>query len=105
MKLVQLLQEKLSRRRRRRPARRPRFSDRFLADLVIKPLESRFVLSGNPVQPELVLSLSGSGNLVISDAAGTHNDAVTIQSDTQHSQYIVTDLSQPLDVAAIAGAH
>src|SRR3954468_2823731 len=104
MNWVQMLQDTLSRRRRRRPARRRRFSDRFLADLIIKPLESRFVLSGNPVQQELVLSLSGSGNLVVSDAAGTHNDAVTVQAGTQHSQYIITELSQPLDIGTIAGA-
>ena len=52
-----------------------------------------------------MLTLSGSGNLVISDALGTHNDTVTLQSDAQHGQYIVTDPSQALDVSSIrAGA-
>src|SRR5207237_8895299 len=89
MKLLHLFQEQLSRRRRRKPARRPRFSQRFAADLVIKPLENRLVLSsGSVLQPELVLTLSGSGNLVISDALGSHNDTVTLPSDTQHGQYI-----------------
>src|SRR5438067_2499427 len=105
MKLLRLFQEGLSRRRRRRPAQRGRFRERFAADLVIKPLENRLVLSsGNVLQPELVLTLSGSGNLVISDALGTHNDTVTVQSDTQHAQYIVTDPSQALNVGSINGA-
>src|SRR3954452_12705286 len=105
MKLLRLFQEGLSRRRRRWPARRARFSQRFAADLVIKPLENRLVLSsGSVLSPELVLTLSGSGNLVISDALGTHNDTVTLQSDTQHAQYIVTDPSQALDVSSINGA-
>src|SRR5262249_49684020 len=105
MKLVRLFQERLSRRRRHRPARRPRFSQRFAADLVIKPLENRLVLSsGSVLQPELVLTLSGSGNLVISDAQGTHNDTVTLKSDTQHGQYVVTDPSQALDVSSVNGA-
>src|SRR5262245_30253344 len=105
MKLVRLFQERLSRRRRHRPARRPRFSQRFAADLVIKPLENRLVLSsGSVLPPELVLTLSGSGNLVISDVQGTHNDTVTLQSDTQHAQYIITDPSQALDVSSINGA-
>src|SRR5215475_11336063 len=105
MKLVRLFQERLSRRRWHRPARRPRFSQRFAADLVIKPLENRLVLSSDSVlQPELVLTLSGSGNLVISDAQGTHNDTVTLKSDTQHGQYVVTDPSQALDVSSINGA-
>ena len=105
MKLVRMFQEKLARHRRRRPTRRPRFSQRFAADLIIKPLENRLVLSsGSVLQPELVLSLSGSGNLIISDALGTHNDTVTLQSDTQHGQYIVRDPSQALNVSAINGA-
>src|SRR5438874_11155536 len=95
MKLLRLFQEGLSRRRRRRPARRPRFRERLAADLVIKPLENRLVLSsGYVLQPELVLTLSGSGSLVISDALGTHNDTVTLQSDTQLALYLVTNSSR-----------
>ncbi len=81
MNLTRWFQDRLGNRRARK-ARRPRrrFDDRFAARLVIKPLESRLVLSANV---ETFLSLSG-GDLLIEDVVMPDGkaDTLTIQSDT-----------------------
>jgi hypothetical protein len=49
------------------------------------------------------LTLDGSNNLVITDTGSTSNDALTIQSDTTNSVFIINDPSQSLSTS-VAGA-
>src|SRR5205823_5545990 len=50
--------------------------------------------------PETSVTLDGSGNLVITDVNGrTSDDALTIQSDTTNSLYIITDPNNTITTA------
>src|SRR5262245_56157905 len=100
MKIVRWIKDIL-RRRRRRPARRPRFADQFAAALVIKPLESRVVLNGAPILPEVGVTLTASGSHLITGSDGS--DGVTIQSDVVDRQYVVSDAAAQLSVTGITG--
>src|SRR6476660_1173602 len=102
MKLVRWIKDILRRHRRRRPDRRPRFADQFAAALVIKPLENRLVLNGTPILPEIGVSLTASGSLLITGSDGS--DGVTIQSDVVDRQYVVSDAAAQLSVTGISGA-
>ncbi len=105
MKIVRWFQETLTRRRRRRPARRPRFADAFAAALVIKPLESRVVLNGAPIIPLVGTELAlVNDNLVIRDVGGSQNDTLTIQADSSTSNYVISDANNALSISGIDGA-
>src|SRR5437667_12737719 len=102
MKIVRWIKDILRRRRRRRPAYRPRFADQFAAALVIKPLENRLVLNGAPILPEIGVTLTAGGSLLITGSDGA--DGVTIQSDVVDRQFVVTDAGAQLSVTGINGA-
>ncbi|MDX1948441.1 MAG: LamG-like jellyroll fold domain-containing protein [Pirellulaceae bacterium] len=81
---------------KRRRARR-RFAEDFSAQLLVKPLENRLVLSGTPVT---MLTLDASGNLVITDTTN-HADTLTIKADTTDAnsanhKFVITDPNQLL---------
>ena len=84
------------RRQERRHAPRP-FAERFAANLFVKPLESRLLLSA-----ATELTLDAGGNLVITGVAD-QADTLTIQADTAQRKYIITDPHQTLETS-IAGA-
>src|SRR5687767_394822 len=88
MNIAKWIKEKLSRTRTwRRRCLRKRFEEQFAAELMVKPLENRFVLSTN----ELAITLNAAGVLNIADAAGNYNDAISIRAEG--NQYAITDLT------------
>jgi hypothetical protein len=87
MNVTKWIKDKLSRTRtwRRRQSRR-RFEEQFAAELMVKPLENRYVLTMN----ELSIVLNG-GMLTITDGID-HDANVSIQA-TVDGQYAITDLN------------
>jgi hypothetical protein len=53
--------------------------------------------------PATRVSLDGSGNLVVQDISGGKDDTLTVQSDTAHAQFVISDPNNTL-VSTVAGS-